>query len=95
MSIAIDQFPTIAIQNYEQLRPQIKSGDILLCSGNSLISSLIQKATNSVWSHIAFVIRLDSIDRIMVLESVETIGVRTVPLSTYVNNYNGSGKGYE
>ncbi len=38
--------------------------------------------------------RIESIDRIMVLESVESIGVRTVPLSSYLFNYNGSRKGY-
>jgi hypothetical protein len=43
---------------------------------------------------VGFIIRLDTIDRVMVLESVESIGVRTVPLSHYVYNYKGDGKGY-
>jgi hypothetical protein len=30
---------------------------------------------------VAFVMRLDEIDRVMVLESIEGKGVRTVPLS--------------
>jgi len=30
----------------------------------------------------------------MVLESVETIGVRTVPFSRYLNNYDGKGNPY-
>ena len=94
MGITIDTYPTAPIQNYEILRSQIRSGDILLCSGNAFFSHLIQKTTNSVWSHIAFILRLDIIDRIMVLESVESIGVRTVPLSSYAHNYNGTGKGY-
>ena len=42
----------------------------------------------------AFVMRLKAINRVMVLESVESVGVRTVPLSRYLNNYNNSGKGY-
>jgi hypothetical protein len=29
------------------------------------------------------------------MESVESIGVRTVPLSQYLKNYNGSGGGYD
>jgi uncharacterized protein YycO len=89
-----DTYPNVPIQDYATLRPRIRSGDILLCSGTSVFSQLIQTATQSVWSHVAFVIRLDAINRIMVLESVETIGVRTVPLSSYVRNYNGSGHGY-
>lgn len=94
MSIAVDVFPEVAISHYDVIRPQLRSGDILLCSGNAFFSRLIQKATQSVWSHVAFILRLEAINRVMVLESVESIGVRTVPLSSYVRNYNGSGKAY-
>lgn len=94
MTISVDQFPAVSILDYTTARPEIRSGDILLCSGSSLFSTLIQKTTESIWSHVAFVIRLDAINRIMILESVESIGVRTVPLSSYVRNYNATGKGY-
>ncbi len=90
----MDNFPNIPTKQYEQLRHEIKSGDILLCSGTSLFSNMIQQATQSVWSHVAFILRLEVIDRIMVLESVENIGVRAVPLSSYARDYNGTGKGY-
>ncbi|CAM2984459.1 Uncharacterized distant relative of cell wall-associated hydrolases [Legionella steigerwaltii] len=89
-----EDFPNVNTSSYEQIRDTIKTGDLLFASGSSLMSSMIKGATNSVWSHIAFIVRLESIDRIMVMESVETIGVRTVPLSNYVHNYNGSGQGY-
>ena len=94
MSIAISRFPRLQKKRYQDVRPLIRSGDLLLCSGSALFSKMIQKATKSVWSHIAFVLRLDSIDRVMVLESLEPQGVRTVPLSSYVHDYNGTGKGY-
>jgi hypothetical protein len=55
---------------------------------------MIRKATGSVWSHVGFILRLDSVDRVMVLESVEPLGIRTVPLSHYVRDYGGDGKGY-
>lgn len=90
----MDGFPNVPTNHYDELRSEIKSGDILFCSGSSLFATMIQGATNSVWSHVAFVIRLDIIDRVMVMESVESIGVRTVPLSNYVRNYNTTGKGY-
>jgi hypothetical protein len=90
----MEEFPPLPSKKYQDLRHEIRSGDILLCSGSSAFSTLIQKATNSVWSHVAFILRLDAIDRIMVLESVETMGVRTVPLSSYAKNYNGSGSAY-
>ncbi|MDX1900732.1 MAG: YiiX/YebB-like N1pC/P60 family cysteine hydrolase [Gammaproteobacteria bacterium] len=90
----MDDFPVLPPKSYTELRREIRSGDILLCSGSGVFSNLIQNATNSVWSHVGFVLRLDVIERIMILESVENIGVRTVPLSSYVYDYNATGKGY-
>jgi hypothetical protein len=90
----MDLLPQLPTKSYSSLRHDIRSGDLLLCSGNFVFSKLIQNATGSIWSHVAFILRLDAIDRIMVLESVESIGVRTVPLSHYVYNYNASGKPY-
>lgn len=90
----MDPYSSLPTLSYESLRSTIKSGDILLCSGESFFSNLIKQATQSVWSHVAFILRLDVIDRIMILESVESIGVRAVPLSSYINDYNGTGKPY-
>jgi len=84
----------LPVDDYLALRDGVKSGDLLLCSGSGIFSRMIQHATQSIWSHVAFIIRVDSIDRIFVLESVENIGVRTVPLSSYLRNYNGTGQPY-
>ena len=75
-------------------RSQIRTGDLLLCSGSGWFSKMIQAATRSEWSHVALLIRLDAFDRIMVLESVESIGVRTVPLHQYLENYDQMGNPY-
>lgn len=88
------KFPNLPKKSYNSARLDIKSGDILLANGNYMFSKLIQKATDSCWSHVAFVMRLDEIDRVMVLESIEGKGVRTVPLSEYVSNFEGTEKGY-
>src|SRR5688500_3806137 len=90
----MDNLPSLPTKNYETLRHEIRSGDILLCSGQAVFSSMIQQATQSVWSHVAFILRLDVIDRIMLLESVESICVRAVTLSSYLRDYNGTGKAY-
>lgn len=84
----------LPLKQYKSLRHEIRSGDILLCSGSSVFSTLIQRATDSIWSHVAFILRVEAIDRVMVLESVESVGVRTIPLSNYVWDYNGTGKSY-
>ncbi len=93
MPIDVTEFPEIESKNYDDIRPDIRSGDLLLCSGSTFFSRMIRRVTRSVWSHVAFVIRLESIDRIMVLESVESVGVRTIPLSRYVRDYSGQNEG--
>ena len=55
---------------------------------------MIQGATRSDWSHVACIIRLEAIDRVMVLESLEPVGVRTVPLSKYLSDYDSRGNRY-
>jgi len=94
MSISSETFPDSPTYLYSDIRADIRTGDLLLCSGTSTFSTLIKKTSNSIWSHVGFIIRLDMIGRIMVLESVETIGVRAVTLSSYINNYNATGKSY-
>ena len=94
MTIAVRQFPRAQVENYDSFRPKIKSGDLLLCSGSKAFSRIIQKGTKSVWSHVGFVMRLDAIDRVMVLESVESVGVRTVPLRKYLTDYDSMGSPY-
>jgi len=95
MAIAVDKFPKDTVTDYNQgFRKGLQNGDVLICSGSGIFSSMIQQATGSVWSHVAFILRLDSIDRIMLLESVEPIGVRTVRLSKYLENYDNDGKAY-
>ncbi len=93
--IEIDKFPTLPVSDYyTTTRDKLEDGDVLICAGSGIFSAMIQQATNSVWSHVGFILRLDSIDRIMLLESVEPIGVRTVRLSKYLENYSNNGKPY-
>lgn len=88
-----NRFPSNQLTSYQELRPQLMPGDVLICSGTGIFSTMIQRATGSVWSHVGFILRLDAIDRVMLLESVEPIGVRTVRLSKYLTDYK-DGKPY-
>lgn len=94
MPLAFEKFPRAKVVDYKAFRREIRSGDLLLCSGSGLFSRMIQAATGSVWSHVGFVMRLDYIDRVMVLESLEPQGVRTVPLSKYLYDYDSNGTPY-
>jgi hypothetical protein len=88
------KFPNLIPHAYERVRSEVCTGDLLLCSGTGAFSEIIKAATESEFSHVGFIVRIDAIDRIFVFESVESVGVRSVVLSSYVNNYLGSGKGY-
>jgi uncharacterized protein YycO len=87
-------FPESTPVHYMDLRDQLRTGDLLLCAGTGWFSQMIQAATDSVWSHVAFIYRLEAIDRLMVLESLEPVGVRTVPLSKYLSDYDSLGNPY-
>ncbi|WP_273777885.1 YiiX/YebB-like N1pC/P60 family cysteine hydrolase [Acinetobacter sp. GSS19] len=80
----IDRLKSVS---YEEIRATLKSGDLIFASGDYLVSKAIQKVTHSPWSHVAIIIRVEEIDRILLLESVEDMGVRIVPLSKYLHTY--------
>lgn len=82
------KFNGITQLSYEQARKEIRPGDILLCSGRYLVSELIKKASDSIFSHVGLLCYWN--DRLVVLESVEDDGVRAVPLSHYLSNYENS-----
>jgi hypothetical protein len=84
MAIPDDALQTLPEQTPEAIEAEIRNGDLLLCSGEQAFSKLIRWATKSPWSHIAMAMRLDEIGRVMVLESVEKIGVRVTPFHTFV-----------
>lgn len=86
------KFNDIDRLSYQQARTKIMTGDILFCSGNYLVSELIKKASDSIFSHVALLLHWN--DRVVVLESVEDDGVRAVPLSHYLYNYENSKKTY-
>ncbi len=88
------EIKALPVLPYAEIRKGLKSGDVFFTSGDYLISKAIQKMTGSPWSHVGIVFRLDSIDRVLLLESVEDMGVRFAPLSKYLNDYE-NGKPYK
>ncbi|HEX4182041.1 MAG TPA: YiiX/YebB-like N1pC/P60 family cysteine hydrolase [Caulobacteraceae bacterium] len=85
MSVPNDALETHPPVAYPQFRDLIRDGDIVLCQGNDPFSRLIQWSTKSPWSHVAMAFRVDSLDRVIVVESVEKIGVRAVSLSDFLS----------
>lgn len=73
-------------KTYQQLRQQIRTGDLLLFRGNRLISGWIESLSDSPYSHCAILARWD--DRIIAFQA-DTRGVEILPASTMVCKYQG------
>ena len=79
---------------YTTLRDDLRSGDLIFCSGSYVFSGLIQRFTGSVWSHVGIIYRDEHLGRVFILESETGIGVRLVPLSKYLLDYHGRRRPY-
>ena len=79
---------------YTTLRDDLRSGDLIFCSGSYVFSGLIQRFTGSVWSHVGIIYRDEHLGRVFILESETGIGVRLVPLSKYLHDYHGRRRPY-
>jgi hypothetical protein len=92
--IAKKEIKRLSVQPYEAVRDDLRSGDLIFCSGSYLFSGLIQRFTGSVWSHVGVIYRDDALSRVFVLESEAGIGVRLAPLSKYLRDYHGRNRPY-
>lgn len=81
------EIKALQVTPYQDIRSTLRSGDLLFASGDYLMSKAIQKFTVSPWSHVGIVFKLERLDRILLLESVEDMGVRFAPLSKYLTDY--------
>jgi cell wall-associated NlpC family hydrolase len=92
--IAKREIAQLPVTDYDAVRHDLRSGDLLFCSGSYLFSGLIQRFTRSVWSHVGIVYRDEQLKRLFVLESETGIGVRLVPISKYLRDYHGRRRPY-
>ena len=89
------------MEAYNNIRPRMNTGDIVLFSGKGGISTGIKWFTQSKWSHVGMVLRLPEWDAVLIWESttlddVAEIesgkarkGVQIVPLSERLRKYPG------
>ena len=88
------EIAALPMRRYEDVRSEIRSGDLAFCSGSYVFSKFIQGFTKSVWSHVGLIYRDDHLRRVFILESEVGIGVRLVPISKYLRDYHGRRKPY-
>ena len=92
--ITTAQIAALNRSDYGAVRDQLRTGDLVFCSGSYFFSKAIQRFTRSVWSHVGIVYKDDELQRVFVLESEVAIGVRLAPLSKYLRDYHGRNRPY-
>ena len=86
----------LQMKSYDNAFSELRSGDILLCCGKSILSKIIKHATHSCFSHVALILKCQISNQWLVCESVESKGVRCVTLKQgYLENYFNTGHGYD
>jgi Permuted papain-like amidase enzyme, YaeF/YiiX, C92 family len=84
-----------AYKKYQNdVRENLKTGDLIFFSGYHWLSGLIRWRTKSGFSHVGMVVKLDEIDKVFLIESVIGNGVRIIPFSAIFLDYEGHQKGY-
>ncbi|HEY5289146.1 MAG TPA: hypothetical protein VIJ59_03835 [Caulobacteraceae bacterium] len=94
MAIEDDALDKLAAEPLAAVSARIRDGDILLCSGHDPFSRLIGAASKSPWTHVAFACRWPAVGRIMVFECVQKLGVRAVPLESFISQSSSGKKPY-
>lgn len=96
MAITTAQFEAMTPEPYSQARYKLQTGDIMLFSSTGVFSQVIEHFTDSLWSHSALVWRVGdaAFDRLLLLESIENVGIRAVSAGNRINGA-GSAKAYD
>lgn len=85
MAVTTEDFKAMPLIKYSDARDQLRTGDILLFHSLTFGSQMTEFFTDSLWSHAAFIWRLADVDRVMLLESMDAVGVRMMPMSTRID----------
>lgn len=94
MTISDDVLKKLPPEPFKTIGPKVRAGDLLLCAAHDPFSRLIGWATNSPWSHVAIAYPWPALGRVMAFEAVQQIGVRAVPLKTFIRQSSTGQKPY-
>jgi hypothetical protein len=94
MAIEDDVLVHMKPEPFGTISRRVRDGDLLLCAGNDPFSRLIGWSTKSPWTHVAIAYRWPSLGRIMAFEAVQQLGVRTVPLQSFIRQSSSGQKPY-
>jgi hypothetical protein len=85
MSFGAEVLTDLPAEDLSLIAGKVRDGDILLCAAHDPFSRLIGWSTQSPWSHVAIAYRWPSMDRILVFEAVQRIGVHAVALDRFIS----------
>jgi hypothetical protein len=90
------------LPTYNDIRDQLRTGDLVLFSGKSAVSNIIKLFSGGKWSHVGMVLIMEEFDRMVLLWESTTLsnipdietqtptkGVQLLPLSQRVATYQG------
>lgn len=80
-SITKQEMTELPLVSYQDIRDELKTGDLFFGSGSYFFSGIIQRLTKSTWSHVAIIYKDEELQRILVLEAEPFYGVRMIPLA--------------
>ncbi len=89
------QIKELPVIPYEKVREHLRTGHIFFSSGSYTFSGIIQRLTKSAWSHVAIVYKDYELGRVMILEAEPRVGIRLIPLSSYIRDYKGKRRPYK
>lgn len=90
------------VDAYNDVRSDLKTGDIVLMGSSSIFSRAIRMLTRSKWSHVGMVMKIEEFDTLLLWESTTNghdkdvdsgeieRGVQLVPLSKRVRDHTGN-----
>jgi len=71
----------------------LKSGDILFCCGDAIFSKVVKAVTKAAISHVGLLYFEDGSSDLMMIHSMDFVGVAPLPLQAYAETYD-HGYGY-
>jgi len=95
LPITKQDMQSMDVISYEGIRDYLSTGQIVFFSGSYLFSGIIQRLTKSAWSHVAIIYKDEQLGRVLLLEAEPRIGIRLIPLSKYLYDYNGTKRPYK
>ena len=60
---------------YRAIRPELRTGDVVLFSGRGVISGVVRLLSGSRWSHCGMVFQVSAIDALLVWESTSLTAI--------------------